>query len=313
MNYIPALPKKLKKNAHIGIFSPSGCIKNDLQLQQAVDYFHSKNCDVSISKNARSKWKYFSATDTDRLQDFHSLLNNDSIDLLMAARGGYGLSRIIHKFDYSSIRKSNKIFIGFSDFTIFNSALLRKNNQVSFHGPMACPDFKINEVSSFTEQHFWNLMTHSSYSIPAISCQHPYKNTTVRGTIWGGCLSLLVHLLGTPFFPKVDGGILFIEDINEQPYHIERMMLQLFHSGVLDKQQLILLCQFNHCEPTDLSSENYTMNDVIETLRNVIHIPIMTHFPFGHVKDKITIPYGGIADVTIKNDTYSIKFSEYNQ
>lgn len=312
MNHFPALPKKLKKNASIGIFSPSGFIQDDSQLQLAVNYFQSKNHDVTVSRHARSKWKYFSATDTDRLSDFHELLKDDSIDVIMSSRGGYGWSRIIHKLDYAAIKKSDKIFVGFSDFTLFNSAVLQKNKQITFHGPMACPDFKADSISSFTETHFWKLLSSSSLSIPSIACNHPYHSQTITGPIWGGCLSLLVHLLGTQYFPKIENGILFIEDVNEQPYHIERMLFQLFHAGVFSKQFMIVFGQFNNCVPTSLSNAPYTMDDVMETLRNLIDIPILTDFPFGHVKEKLTIPYGGMAAFSIKKDSYSVKFSEYN-
>ena len=312
MNHIPALPKKLKKNAKIGIFSPSGFIQDDSHLQSAVTYFQNKNHEVVISKHARSKWKYFSASDSDRLNDFNELLKDDSIDLMMASRGGYGWSRFLHKLDFPAIKKSNKIFVGFSDFTLFNMAVLQKNKQITFHGPMACADFKGDSISSFTETGFWKLLTSSSLTHAPVLCAHPYSSQTVSGTIWGGCLSLLVHLLGTPYFPKIENGILFIEDVNEQPYHIERMLFQLFHAGVLQKQQLILLGQFNNCEPTSLSNAPYTMNDVLDTFRNILNILILTDFPFGHVRDKITIPYGGKATVSIKKESYTVKFSEYN-
>ena len=307
-----AFTKKLSKNAKIGVFSPSGFIQDDSFLLKALDNLTSLGFETITSKNAQTKWKYFAGTDKDRLSDFHDLLKNPEIDLIMASRGGYGWTRLLKKIDYQLIQKSGKILIGFSDFTLLNLSVLAKNNQITFHGPMATADFRHDEVSEFTLNHFLKLLHSDSHSIANISCDHPYKNQIIEGNIWGGCLSLLVHLIGTPYFPKIEGGILFIEDVNEQPYHIERMLFQLYHSGVLENQSAILFGQFNDCIPTEKSATDYLMDDVMESLRNLIDIPVLTNLPFGHVKDKITIPYGAKTKLSLQSGSYSIKFSEYH-
>lgn len=311
MNQPSALPKKLSKNPVIGLFSPSGFIHEEIQFEKATQFLTTKNFQIVTAKNTLSKWKYFSATDKDRLTDFHELLKNPEIEIIMASRGGYGWSRLLRKIDFDLIKKSNKILIGFSDFTLLNLSVLAKNNAISLHGPMAVADFRHEEISEFTFLHFTKLLQSDSVSIPKIECEHPYKPQTIDGIIWGGCLSLIVHLVGTPYFPEIKNGILFIEDVNEQPYHIERMLLQLYHSGVLEKQSAILFGQFNNCISNELSATLYEMTDVLETMRNILNIPILTNFPFGHVKDKITIPMGAKTKLSIHDQSYSIKFSEY--
>lgn len=307
-----ALSKKLSKNAKIGVFSPSGFIQDDSFLHKALNNLSSLGFETITSKNVQSKWKYYAGTDKDRLSDFHDLLKNPEIDLIMASRGGYGWTRLLKKLDYQLIQKSGKILIGFSDFTLLNLSVLAKNNQITFHGPMATADFRHETISEFTLNHFLKLLQSDSHSISNISCNHPYKNQIIEGSIWGGCLSLFVHLIGTPYFPKIEGGILFIEDVNEQPYHIERMLFQLYHSGLLENQSAILFGQFNDCIPTEKSASDYLMDDVLESLRNLIDIPVLTNFPFGHVKDKITIPYGAKTKLSLQSGSYSLKFSEYH-
>lgn len=307
-----ALSKKLSKNAKIGVFSPSGFIQDDSFLPNAISNFSSLGFETVVSKNALTKWKYFSGTDKDRLSDFHDLLKIPEIELIMASRGGYGWTRLLKKLDYRLIQKSGKILVGFSDFTLLNLSVLAKNNQITFHGPMATADFRHEKISGFTLNHFLKLLQSDSHTVSDIECSHPYKNQTFEGNIWGGCLSLLVHLIGTPFFPKVDGGILFIEDVNEQPYHIERMLFQLYHAGILENQSAILFGQFNDCVPTEKSASGYLMDDVLESLRNLIDIPVLNNFPFGHVKDKITIPYGAKTKLSLQSGSYSVKFSEYH-
>lgn len=231
----------------------------------------------------------------------------------MAARGGYGLSRILADLDTAKIAGSGQNWVGFSDFTFLNLALLAKENYVSFQGPMAATDFGKPDISSFTRDHFWSTMTKKSHTIEDIHSPHPYRNQILDGTIWGGCLSILASATGTPFMPEIREGILFIEDIQEEPYRVERMLYQLYHAGILNRQKALLFGQFSQCEPTKTSAFPYTMDHVVQHLRHLLDIPVLTGFPFGHVADKITVPVGGQAQLSIRKNAFSIRFTDYNK
>jgi muramoyltetrapeptide carboxypeptidase len=176
---------------------------------------------------------------------------------------------------------------------------------------MAAVDFAGDSLSPYTQDHFWPLLQESSHSVTDIP--HPHsENRTLRGTAWGGNLSLLAHLVGTPYLPHIEAGILFIEDVNEEPYRVERMLLQLEHAGVLRRQQAVVLGQMNRCDPSAGAHTPYSMEDVVGALRDRLPIPVLCNGPFGHVRDKITIPLGGQVTVSIASDRYSLMFSEYN-
>lgn len=303
------LPKQLKGNATIGICAPSGSVDGEA-LMRSVSYFESKGHNVVLSPQASYQWRYFAGNDEERLDAFHQLLNDPSIDILMAARGGYGWSRIIHKVDFAALQKTKKIIIGFSDFTSFNLAALAKSNLVTFAGPMAAVDFGNGNISEFMEQHFWSLLSNSHHDINVESV-HTYEPQTIEGQLWGSNLSLITHLSGTPYLPNVEG-ILFIEEIAEEPYAVERMLFQLYHSGVLKKQKAIVLGDFSCCKPTIKNRYPYEIHEVIETLRALIKIPVLTDLPFGHIKEKITLPIGGNASLNISKEGFTLKFSKYN-
>lgn len=304
------LPKKFPRQASIGIFSPSGLVADADKIGAAARYFERFGHKVFLDERVANQWKYFAGTDDERLAAFNAVLRNPDIDVVMAARGGYGLSRILHRIDFAEVAASNKIFIGHSDFDIFHLAHLAHGG-ISFAGPMPAVDFYKPENSAFTEKHFWGLFSAREYSLNDIANQQVCAPQTIEGVIWGGNLSVLVHLIGTKYFPSIDGGILFIEEINEEPYHIERMMLQLKHAGVLDKQKAVVLGQFNRCLPTQFSSQPYNMDDVLLTLREKISCPLLTNLPFGHVENKMTIPVGALAKLSIKSNNYDISLGAY--
>ncbi len=304
------LPKKFPRLASIGILSPSGLVADPDKIGASARYFERFGHRVFLDERVANQWKYFAGTDDERLAAFHSILRNPDIDVVMAARGGYGLSRILHRIDFDEVAASDKIFIGHSDFDIFHLAHLAHGG-IGFAGPMPAVDFYKAENSAFTEKHFWGLFSAREYAIHDIPSLHDCTPQTIEGVIWGGNLSVLVHLVGTKYFPNIDDGILFIEEINEEPYHIERMLLQLHHAGVLEKQKAIVFGQFNRCLPTQFSSQPYNIDDVTQTVRDIIKCPVLTNLPFGHVENKMTVPVGAMAKISIKTNTYDLSFSGY--
>jgi muramoyltetrapeptide carboxypeptidase len=305
------LPKRLAGPATIGIYAPSGAI-DPQAIARAVDYLTAKGHRVIVAPQTVSQWRYFAGVDHERLDAFHRMLADSSIDILMAARGGYGWSRLLQDVDFSVVTETDKVIVGFSDFTAFSLAAIAKSKLVTFAGPMAGVDFGNENVSAFMEGNFWPLLSAANHSIEISCSQQPYPAQTIEGTIWGGNLSLLTHLVGTPYFPRIDGGILFLEEIAEEPYAVERMIFQLYHAGILEMQKALVLADFDNCQPTQKSRYPYGMAEVIELLRSLLSIPVLTGLPFGHIREKITIPVGGWASLNVTEAGFQLTFSAYN-
>lgn len=325
MSMNPPLPRRLRPGATIGICAPSGFITEPGSLEIAVLYLTEQGYRVVVAPHTNDRWEYFAGTDFDRLNDFNALIRNPEIDMIMAARGGYGITRLLPGLDFEAIARSGKVIVGFSDLTALHLALLAQTGMVSFAGPMACPDFGHHQRSALHAVHFEQMLQTATHATPPIKM--PFSATEgeagrvlrfqvgsgIEGTLWGGNLSLVAHLVGTPYMPYLEDGILFLEEVNEEPYKIERMLLQLLHAGILQKQRAILLGQFSRCEPTAASAAPYTLKSVVDFLKGWIHAPVLQNLPFGHVRDKITLPVGGRTTITLLDERhYQLQLSGYN-
>jgi muramoyltetrapeptide carboxypeptidase len=306
------LPRALPEPATIGVCAPSGRV-DESTLSTGVAYLEDLGHRVVVAPESLHTWRYFAGTDEERLDGFHAMLDDASIDLVMAARGGYGLSRLLHRIDWNRVASSGKAFVGFSDFTAFNMAAFACSNMLTFHGPMLGVDFGREELDTFTEQHFWMALSRPSHRIDDIGEPHGYDPRRIDGTLWGGNLSLLSHLVGTPYFPAIADGILYVEEVAEEPYAIERLFMQLYHAGVLSNQRALLLGDFADCKPTNPVRYPYSMEEVIETLRNLLPYPVLTGLPFGHVPRKVTLPFGAPGTVSIREGGFSLRFGGHLQ
>ena len=302
------LPRALPEPAVIGICAPSGRV-DDALLAMGVAYLEDLGHRVVVAEETLNTWKYFAGADEERLAAFHRLVDDPAIDMILAARGGYGFTRLLSRIDWNRVAESGKIYCGFSDFTAFNMAAYTCANLLTMHGPMLTSDLaKTTAPDSFAENHFWTALTHNEHRIEDIACDHGYDARRVDGVLWGGNLALVTHLVGTPYFPSIDGGILYVEDLNEEPYAIERMFLQLHHAGVLARQKALILGDFAQCSAANTQRYPYSMEEVVESLRLLLPYPVLTHFPFGHVARKATLPFGGTGTVQIKAGSYSLRF-----
>ena len=294
------------------MFAPSGVI-NVERHEKSVAHLQSLGFKVVVATHADAQYRYFAGTDAQRLAGFHQLLADPAVDAMMMIRGGYGWSRLLHRIDWNRVAASGKAFCGFSDFTAFNMAAYACANLVTFHGPLLAVDFGNGEPSSFAQQHFWMALSRDSHRIDEFACEHGYDPRRIEGTLWGGNLSLLAGLMGTPYFPVIDDGILYVEEIAEEPYAVERMFLQLHHGGVLGRQRALVLGDFTDCKPTSASRYPYAMDEVVETLRKLLPYPVVTGLPFGHVARKVTLPFGAPGTLTVGAGACSLRFSGHVQ
>ena len=284
------------------------------RMQAAVTALAARNFRVKVAPEVDMQWRYFAGTDDERLASFHTMLADDSLDAMMMVRGGYGWSRLLHRIDWDAVATSCKTFVGFSDFTAFNLAALTQANLITFAGPGAAIDFggaddkpETQNDHAFMEAHCWPALAGEPVIAGPFNDSFTYPPRSIVGPLWGSNLSLLAHLVGTPYIPDIEGGILFLEEIGEAPYAVERMLLQLFHAGILQKQKAVILADFSDCDP-EPDRFPYAMSHVVETLRELLPIPVLTGLPFGHLAKKLTLPFGAIATLHIAPGLFSLDY-----
>lgn len=297
----------------IGAFAPSGVL-NPERLAAGIAQLQSQGHRLVIAPEVSAEWRYFAGTDEERLDSFHRMLADPSIEVMMMARGGYGWSRLMHRIDWDAVREADKAFIGFSDFTAFQLGALARSGRVTYAGPGVATDFDWRDETpqtagdhAFMNDHCWPVLRGRAHRTGTFTADHAYPAQVITGPIWGSNLSLLSHLVGTPYMPAIEGGIVFVEEIGEQPYAIERMFLQLFHAGILQKQKALILGDFTDCEP-EPGRFLYTMQHVAESLREWLPYPVLTGLPFGHVARKLTLPFGAPAALTIDGAGFALEF-----
>ncbi len=272
----------------IYVISPSGAVQDTLAAQRGRERLEAMGFKVSMDRAALSVHQRFAGTDAQRLAGFQRAIKQ-KLPIVMASRGGYGVTRLLHHLDWQAIAQSGKRFIGQSDFTAFNLALLAKTGMVSYAGPTLGFDFGARKPDELTMDIFAEVMrgeleilSFESSDADPVDC---------RGTLWGGNLAMVAALIGTPFMPNIKGGILFLEDVGEHPYRIERMLIQLAQAGILQRQKALLLGKFTEYKlgPHDAG---YDLPTVIEWIRKEYRIPVLTGLPYGHVPTKVTLPIG---------------------
>ncbi len=299
---VPALPRALPASATIGICAPSGWIADPAALARSVHTLEARGHQVRLMPGCLERDGYCAGTAARRLADLHALVHDPAIDLVLAARGGFGLSHLLAHIDWAACANSGKLFCGFSDFTAFHAGLYARTGQISIAGPMATSDLATEVPDPVHDRVFWPVLQQGAagHTYPDWSSDQPVPDGEWQGTLWGGNLCLLAHLCGTPYLPAIDQGILFLEDIGEAPYRIERMLLQLDLAGVLARQQVILLGAFTACEPPAGAIADYRLKAVIAALRMRFAGPVLTGLPFGHVRTKWTLPFGAQAQLRVE-------------
>ena len=284
---------------HIYIFSPSGAVRDKAALRRAVKYFAKQGHDVELDPDALSSEQRFAGNDESRLLALARAAASGA-DVVMLTRGGYGITRLMKKIPYKAIAASIKqgtLWVGHSDFTALQMGLLAKTGAHTWAGPHACADFGALAVDDIMHDCFDDMVQGrgegAGWRLPASDLMHLPKRAMLAedAVLWGGNLSVLCTLLGTPYLPAIENGVLFLEDVAEHPYRIERMLTQLLHAGVLAKQQAIVLGQFTDYKLT-AHDKGYKLDSVVAWLRSQVKVPVLTGLPFGHVPTKLCLPVG---------------------
>jgi len=237
---------------------------------------------------------YLAGTDEQRVGDLHAMFRNPEVKAIMCIRGGYGTPRLLSLVNYRLVARNPKIFVGYSDVTSLQLALWKKCSLVTFQGPMVGVDMP-EPLDAFTEELFWRMLTSRKKIGPVLGPDEPVNTVSAgkaSGLLMGGNLAHLVASMGTPYLPSFKGNLLFLEDIGEEPYRIDRMMSQLRHAGILRQASGILGGKFTDCAPKDPAKPSLTLDDIFRELAGITPRPFMSNLPFGHEAKKITMPIG---------------------
>ncbi|MGO3743699.1 LD-carboxypeptidase [Kerstersia sp.] len=281
----------------IYVMSPAGAIRDPAVLARGVEHLRALGFTVTLDPAAAGRYQRFSGTDEERLAAFERARLQPA-EIVMATRGGYGLSRLLPYLDWAGWAASGKRFVGYSDCTAFSLGLLALTGAGSDAGPMVCGDFGAAEpdprmtASFLAAREGAALLADFAPLLPAGGA-HGASAGALRceGTLWGGNLALVASLIGTPYLPVVPGGILFLEDIGEAPFRVERMLSQLLHAGILAQQQAILLGRFTESgDPA--RQDGHDMAQVFDWLAQQVDTPLIGGLPHGHVPEILTLPVG---------------------
>ena len=292
----------------VGLIAPSGYAPDEVAVERAIRHLQAIGCRVERHFFLDRKVERFGGSDADRVAHLHDAVSDPAVDIVLALRGGYGLSRILPLIDWRLLADSGKLLVGHSDFTALQMGLLAVTGAGSFSGPMICDDFAREPLSDFTMEHFWGCVTAQEFVTRSTQSGGP--PVQANGRLWGGNLAMLTHLIGSPYLPVIDGGILFLEDINEHPFRLERMLLQLLHAGVLARQSAIVLGDFSGARLSDYDN-GFSFESVLRHLRSKLDVPIVTGLQFGHIVDKLTLPVGATATLVGDQDGWTLTASGY--
>lgn len=294
----PAMKSALDPRS-LYLFSPSGAIDSAAELRRAAQNLRRAGFSVEIDAAALARQQRFAGSDAERLAAFERAAQSRCA-IVMATRGGYGLTRLLPQLDFRALTKSGKKWAGHSDFTAFSLALLAESGAPSFSAPMALPDFS-GTGDAQTRNHFVRALLGTEGSVRWRSANSPAQlgeKRSIRGTLWGGNLTVLASLAGTRFMPAIEGGLLFLEDVNEPFYRIERCLLQLHQAGILRRQRALLLGRFTNV-PRSARDRGFNLRVIEDYLRSLIRAPVLSGLPIGHVARKLTLPIGQTAQLEI--------------
>lgn len=291
------------------LIAPSGYCINQKAAALGIQRLEAQGHQVLNQQVVTRRQQRFAGTEAERAEDINALATlagNNKI--VMPVRGGYGVSRLLDKIDWPALAARQQqeplLICGHSDFTAIQMALLCEG-VITFSGPMIAGNFGAETLNDFTVDHFWRALRNPEFTVEWAG--HGPECVT-EGTVWGGNLALLVSLIGTPWLPNIENGILVVEDINEHPFRVERMLLQLLHSGVLARQRAVILGSFSGANPNDYDA-GYDLPVVYDYLRTQLDIPVISGLDFGHEQRTVTLPLGANARLVHRDTTTTLTLS----
>lgn len=304
-------PRPLQKGDTIAFISPASKPADMNRIVLAKTRFESFGYKVKLGSNLSKERGYLAGTDDERIEDITAMFGDPEVNAILCVRGGYGSGRLLDRLPYDLIKANPKIFCGYSDITAMHNAIYAKTGLVTFAGPMAAVDW-YNTPDEYSAKVFFDLLANPhenyTYQYPAgheVISKHGGK---ASGKLFGGNLALVLSILGTPYLPDLDGCILYLEDVGEEPYRVDRMLNQLRLAGIFDKMSGLIIGQFTDCEVDHSVKKSITLDEVFSDYLTPIKKPVLFNFPHGHVTQNATLPHG--VEVLLDADALKVTLME---
>jgi muramoyltetrapeptide carboxypeptidase len=294
-------PPALRPGDTVGLITPASYVSDPDRLALAartIDYFGLK---MKLGKNVGKRSGYLAGSEEERLEDLHGMFSDDTVKAVFAIRGGYGSAHLLDRIDYALIRRNPKIFLGYSDITALHLAILKRAGLVTFHGPIVLSPF-----TDYTQRWFRRALFEPK---PLGTIGNPPESNRLRpahilrtirpgrakGPLAGGNLTLISTTMGTPYEIETQGRILFLEDVDEQPYSVDRMLTQLRLAGKLDAAAGVVFGECDNCRPRDYKpsfESTLSLGEVLDNILGTLKIPVLSGLTIGHTSDQLTLPLG---------------------
>jgi len=307
----PIYPPALREGDTIAIVAPAGPLQRE-RVELACQRLKNLGFQVSVPSHLYRQRGYLAGTDQERADELMAAFLDPRVKAIFPGTGGYGITRIVDRLDYEAIRRHPKILLGFSDITGLHLAIHKKTGLVTFHGPNMMWGLGNEEGQDpFAAKYQWRallekeyLTDEGEYSDPGYVYEIPAETTPIevltpgiaRGRLTGGNLSLISPLIGTEHEIETDGRILFIEDVHEEPYRIDRYLSHLRLAGKLDRLAGVIIGVFSHCEPADPAS-SLSLEEVFRDYFADLGVPVIMNYPVGHIRANATLPIGVLAEL----------------
>lgn len=297
----------------IRLIAPSGYPHDPGALARGVQRLREAGCELEGLDVLQRSEQRFAGSDAERAADINALADLPTLpDLVLTTRGGYGASRLLPHLHYDALRErlagAPIPLVGHSDFTALQLALHAKSGLCTFSGPLLADLGTDEHDDDFSWGHFWSTLGSASTTLEWADAGA--AEVDANGPLWGGNLAVLCSLLGTPYFPVIDGGILFVEDVGEPPFRIERLLYQLHLSGVLGRQRALLLGGFTHCRPGP-NDNGYNLAAAFAQIESVAGVPVVHGLPHGHGTRQLTLPFGAPARLRVEGGAARLDFHGY--
>lgn len=292
MNRKTIKPAALKPGDTIAVVAPAAAIERE-HLERGVNVLASMGYRVKVSERVLARSGILAGDDRERADELQDCFADPEVKAIFSARGGYGCGRLMPLLDFAAIARTPKVFVGFSDATFLLNALVDRAGMVSFHGPMVAMDFA-RGLSPRSLDHMQRLLNGelAGFELEAREAVHP---GIAHGEVIGGCLSVLVATIGTPYAPNFDGRILFLEDTGEKAYRIDRMLVQLRQAGALARVAGIVFGAIRAIDGDE--SENRLIARFVAEQTAGLGCPVLYGIEAGHGTENFTIPFGVVARI----------------
>ena len=281
------VPPHIQPGDLIGIVSPSGSFERE-RLRPGLSYLRKRGFRVRVGSAVYDRDRYLAGQDADRAKDLNAMFSDPEVRAVFAARGGFGAARVLEFLDYEAIRSDPKPLTGFSDTTALQLGIYGRTGMVSYSGVTLCGDVTASGILEVTETSLWNALVRGRFD--EMAGVAALRGRAAEGTLLGGCLSVIASLVGTGYLPDTSGALLFLEDVNEAPYRVDRMLTQLRMAGVFDRVAGVVFGQFKDCEPE--REEEGTVDNVLRDFSTSVTAPVFWGLPYGHGEGRRVLPIG---------------------